>query len=230
MNRKTNSSKPTGVIIIPMIFGVSAWHYVMARYLQALGYEAEIVDPFLNQPFKRPHFIQLLSGNEAENLKRLAGQLDDEIVESNIRVAAWRLNHKNCHRVYIFGSSLGGMYGIRFASRYPQYIKGLFAWYPTLLFPDKVLDRFGNPKHPPDPLTLSIPLHIFIGTKDTKLHANTLDLIKKLTGNNQSITASILEGAPHAFWEATIQSYFPNPFFRPHLSIKTTRQALKKMI
>lgn len=215
-----------GIIVLPMILGRSAWHSFLYIFLKFRGYQVEIVDLYKGQEFKRPFFMKVIGRNEDIKLKRLASQFNDDIIHDHLNKAIQRLRQKNCDEIFLFGSSLGGFYAIEFALKNPKKISGIVVWYPILIFPEGFANHQGDPKPNPSVERLKTKLHIFLGSEDNKLHPTTLKIVKSLTIENSNISHKIYEEVGHGFLEPTVQSIFPNPFFRPGIALKSLKEAL----
>lgn len=228
-------NKPT-LILIPMIFGLSLWYRLLAIWFRLRGYRVFLINPYVGQAFRQPFFATLVSGNEKEKLDQLAARFDHGVVHQQIKQVIDRSRKTDDHTnqrdgqskspLVLLGSSLGGVFAFEYALAHPNDVDKVIAWYPNLIFPDNFIGPAGKPKVPPDLTKLQTTAHIFIGENDSKLQPKTVALAKQLAENQPNITIDCYPKTDHAFFEATIQYCFPNPYFRA----KQSKQSLKKTI
>ncbi len=217
------------IIILPMIFGLSVWYRFLTLVLGILGYRTVLINPYVGQIFRQPFFISLITGNEKEKLDDLAAQFDHAIVQAQLGKVISQLKGAGYDRIVLFGSSLGAVFSFEYALAHPNDINEVIAWYPNLIFPKNFVGPNGQIKQPPDLSQLKTKTHIFIGERDSKLDPKTLEHVRLLAKDNSAITFDAYPQTDHAFFEATIQYFFPNPYFKPRISLRSFQKALGEL-
>lgn len=192
-------------VLLPSLLGTSKSYLERAARLRAGGKRVQTVDIYHRQAFGRPYVLWILLKDLVRKgaWDRLALAFDERIVMEEIGQ-----NYLPGSPMILIGTSIGGVFALRYAEMHPQQVAGVVAISSHLVYPN----IFPPERRPADPSRVQCPVLLIHGKQDVAITSATIPLAERLAKEHQHITTTVYE-AGHSFTEEYIQDGLANRFW-----------------
>lgn len=195
--------RKTGIVLVPMIFGVSIATRLTAWFFRRAGYAVKIADFYRNQRHQRRFWISILRRGE-QGLCEQTNRLSDAAAFQSIYDAVRDLRQAGCTQVILVGESLGGTYALEAANVLDAPVVAIS---PLLIMPKSVTRKSPDIRR----LNRSQALVLYAGAEqfDTSFLPSIRFAQRSLPTEFFGTSAT-----PHAAQSLFVQGWWPSIKFR----------------